>query len=620
MSKKKKKVFDPWEQMAWSPPPEETIDSWAERVLVLPRGVSAISGPLSLELTPYLREPLRAVTDPFTEEVVLCTSTQVGKTTFLLICTLYYMANDPWNMFHIMPTEDEAMEVKRERYIPIIHESPDLAALIGGKPQHHLAGDTIRANNCTITFRGSRSPSGLASKPAKIAIADEIDKWDVWTGVEADPLDLLGERLKTFHDSKYLKCSTPTTPEGRIWQEYLGSTAESYHVPCPLCGGYQVLVFGDGSSGSPGIKWPRDERDGEKISAERLAWYECKYCQGRIEEAQKRQMVMGGVWAPKGSRVDEHGKVIKPAQTRRKRGFHLWAGYSLWPKAGWSQIAAEFLKSKDVPSSLMNFRNSWLAEPWQRAVHELEVTHLDATVEAYKEGTAPGPCREITAGVDVQQAGSRVYQYFVLRAWAKEGTSYLLRAGITPDWAALYRLLFESQYRDTRGNVLPISIVLVDSGFATDQVYQFCEMYQCWAAKGDTRSQRPFTPTEAETAPQSGRYLRRVNVNSDYFKSQLHHSIRGGKFHIPEDISQEYKSHILAEQLVPETQKSTGRVRYKWSVVPAGRPNHFLDCEVLALCGAEMLELRYQRPIAQPRSPQAVAAPQVRQIRSRVFS
>ena len=118
------KCWDEWERAEWDPPPEETIDKWAERCLRLPRGVSAVSGQLSLDMAPYTREWLRAVDQPSVEEICLCTSSQVAKTTTLIITALYFAANDPWNMLYVMPNEDEALEIKNERFIPKEPASP----------------------------------------------------------------------------------------------------------------------------------------------------------------------------------------------------------------------------------------------------------------------------------------------------------------------------------------------------------------------------------------------------------------------------------------------------------------------------------------------------------------
>lgn len=592
MGSAKTRIFDPWETEAWLPPPEETIDAWAERCLVLPRGVSSISGPLSFDLTPFIREPLRAVTDPDVEEVVWCTSAQFCKTTFLIVVETYFLKNDPWNMFHIMPSEDEAVELKVERLIPIIMESPELRSLVKKGDRGQFAGDTVRLNGCTITFRGSHSPSALASKPAKIAICDEIDKWDQWAGREADPVALVNERLKTFHDSKLLKCSTPVTKEGRIWQELGTSTNERYHVPCPFCGTYQPLVFGNGAEGAPGIKWPQDVRDPAKIDTENLAWYECVKCQERIEESNKRQMVMDGVWCPRGMKVKPSGKLEGDPPPRRKVGYHGWAAYSLWPKASWSKIAAMFLRSKDKPQDLMNFKNSWLAEPWHVTISELKDAHVRARCSDYWLHELPEGADVVTFGVDVQSTSGRTYQYYVVRAWGQNGQSWLINYGTTTGWAGLYSVVFETDYRQSNGMPATRIQPIVDSGFLAPEVYDWCWENEGIAYKGDARGRRHLDFKEMPRAPESDEMIPFAIADPNFYKTELHRLIRQeDKWFLPRSMDEEYFAHLVAEQQQRVVEKKTGRNKTEWKLKSDGLPNHYFDCEVMNLVAADLAEL-----------------------------
>lgn len=590
------KEFDSWEQEAWRPPPEETIDAWAERSLVLPRIVSSVPGPINLDLVPYIREPLRRAADSEVEEITLCCSTQVMKTTFLIIVALHTIAEDPWNILHVMATEDDSEELCIERYNPIIKASPALRRFLDGT-KHQLTREAIRLNGCVLTFRGAHSPAGLASRPVAKLFLDEVDKWPEWTGKEADPIRLARERTRTFWNRKIISASTPTTADRYIWRQLAQSTNERYWVPCPHCGAYQTLVMGGRGEG-PGIKWP--DAAPEEIQKHKLAYYRCGNCEGEIVDRHKPDMLLRGKWVPQSVRMTREGETRGRPPLRRHSGYHIWAAYSPW--LTFSEIAAEFLRSKDNQSALMNFRNSWQAEPWEITVHELRSDVVRDCVAGYFQGEVEHKAFALTAGVDVQRTGSQVYQYYSIRAWGPEGESWLIRAGQTEDWAQLYQALVESVYRDKEGQPIAFDAILIDSGFETDQVYQFCELYGFWASKGDSRGARPYTLTETETSKGSGRYLRRVNVNSDVYKGQLHRLIRSGTWHLPGDLPEEYFEHIVAEQVISQVERKTGRTRYAWRVVTEGRPNHYLDCEVLNLVAADMLELRYRaaRPRAEP--------------------
>lgn len=582
--------LDPWERDAWAPPAEDPIDVWVERNIVFPSKVSALPGPLDLSLTPYLREILRAYADPETEEITLCTSTQVGKTTVGLGCNLYSAAEDPWNALVVMPRDDDAQELNQDRYQPTIRESPTLARLMEAGSAYDLSRSRIRFPGMSISFTGANSPAALASRAARTVTMDEIDKWPEWSGREADPVELVRERTRTFWNRKLLKMSTPTTERGYIWRELQNSTNERYHVPCPRCGAHQELVFGSEGDG-PGIKWSKGAGS-EEILRDRLAWYACETCGGRIQDGDKPGMLRAGRWEPTNRKA-----------SRRYRGFHLWAGYSPW--LGFSEIAAKFLTAKRSQGKMMNFYNSWLGLPWRTVVNELRGITVRARLGGYLEGGAPEGAWALTAGVDVQGAPGITRLYYVLRAWGLEGESWLVRHGFVEGWEVLSQVLFRSTYR-AGAKVLPLHMVLVDSGDGnkTEEVYDYCLRTGCWAYKGASAPKRPITPSAVDRL---GDRLSLALVDPNFFKTRLHRLVQGERWHLPSAMSEEYFAHMVAEQLVPVQDKKSGRDRYAWRVVPEGTPNHYFDCEVMALAAAEILELG---AVAEPIEVEVPAAPE----------
>ena len=62
--------------------------------------------------------------------------------------------------------------------------------------------------------------------------------------------------------------STPTIKGvSRIELAWRESDQRDYFVPCPKCGHYQVLVFGDGTG--PGLVWPEGKPEDAVVSSER---------------------------------------------------------------------------------------------------------------------------------------------------------------------------------------------------------------------------------------------------------------------------------------------------------------------------------------------------------------
>ena len=63
------------------------------------------------------------------------------------------------------------------------------------------SGNTIMKKNFPgghITIVGANSATGLASRPIKVLLADEVDRYPASAGTEGDPLSLAQKRQTTF--------------------------------------------------------------------------------------------------------------------------------------------------------------------------------------------------------------------------------------------------------------------------------------------------------------------------------------------------------------------------------------------------------------------------------------
>lgn len=68
------------------------------------------------------------------------------------------------------------------------HDTPRLTGLVDTKSRY--AGNTVMKKNFPgghITIVGANSPSSLASRPIKMLLADEIDRYPKSAGTEGDP-------------------------------------------------------------------------------------------------------------------------------------------------------------------------------------------------------------------------------------------------------------------------------------------------------------------------------------------------------------------------------------------------------------------------------------------------
>ena len=552
-----------------------SVSEWADQFRRLDVKTSAEPGQWSTTRTPYLKGIMDAFTDPFVDEITVMAASQVGKTEAMYNMLGYIIDQDPGPTLMVLPRADDARSVSYNRIRPMIEISPALSRYIPEnldditKLEYHF-------DRMILYFSGSNSPADLASRPIRYLFLDEVDKYPKFSGREADPIKLASERQKTFWNKKTIKVSTPTTREGYIFREYDKSDQRRFHVPCPHCGRMQVLVFGQ-------IKWPKDESSPEKIKNERLAWYECPHCSKRIEDVHKQKMMMGGEWVP------------EKKEKNKNRGFWVSSLYSPW--LTWSDIASEFLKSKDYIELLMNFVNSWLAEVWEEKIEETTVDKVRSLARDYDEGVVPDDVLVLTAGVDVQKD----HFYYVIRGWGYYEESWLIRAGRVEYWEDIVEVLFKTEYKRL-GSLEPLAVYLacIDSGFKTDEVYRFCRYWadKTKAIKGeeDISGGRFYRANKIDINSRTGAVipggLVLWHLNVTQYKDKINRLVTSNnpsKWHIFRNPSNEYLLQFTSEHKILIRNRTTGKAKEVWQKKKEASANHYLDAEVYGLAAADII-------------------------------
>ena len=215
------------------------MSQWADRERRLSPEASAEPGQWDTSRAEYLRGVMDAISDPTVTRVVVAKGSQVGYTECLGNIIGFHIDQDPAPILVVQPTVEMAEAWSKDRLAPMIRDTPCLA----GKVQSPLtrdSGNTLRQKVFTggrLAIVGANSPAGLASRPVRIVVADEVDRFPVSAGSEGDPLALASKRQGTFWNRKTLVGSTPTLKEtSAIWREWLASDMRHYQVPCHACG------------------------------------------------------------------------------------------------------------------------------------------------------------------------------------------------------------------------------------------------------------------------------------------------------------------------------------------------------------------------------------------------
>ncbi len=599
------------ERLAIKPPDDINIAEWSGRYRILGKH-SAIKGPYNLAMVPFLAPVMDDCCDPNVDEVGCCASAQLGKTDGLLVNTCgFYSDQEPSPIMVVLADQDTAEYVNTEKVRVMFEESEHLRHFYDSKTFNKE--EITISNGARIDFAWASSVARLASKTCRITIADEIDKpgWNKVTA-EAGAMSLLKERANTYPMGyrKHIWFSTPTTRTGNIIM--LMQTFDivyDWHVPCPHCGQLQPLrwsskyLFGfkddkyraeDGTMHEfGGVVW-EGGRDATRQQITETARYACGECGGLWTSAEKNKAVSKGRRIPR----------TEPTGYERRKFTHLNRLLSLFDGGrldvmvqDWCDIFKK--QGTDFREALKGFVNSTLAEPFEEVVIASTESKILKARTGLPAQIVPNQAVALTAFIDNQKYGF----WFVVRAWARDFTSWNIHYGQLATWDDVERLLFETEYPVEGENNLAMKIwrAALDTGGGkkfedmsmTEEAYWWLRNNatgrgcRVWGTKGASSAMAGLLKIgKALDKTPSGRPLPGglsiITLNTNDLKENFHYRIgqaikgrsRGAYLHAGEEVEhEEYVSHILAEE---KKVKANGTVY--WDQVK--KRNDLLDCEV----------------------------------------
>lgn len=556
---------------------------------MMPAEVTAEPGPWRNERTPYLVGIMDATVEPGIEEIVFVSGTQVGKSSAGQNVLGYAIHNDPGPYLIVMPDEKSAEEAVRERIIPMLKSSPTLAQHLSYRREDNKLS-CIRLDTMSIYIAWSGSAQSLASRPCRYVEFDEVDKYSDFAGNDADPISLGTERTKTYlHRKRIFKRSTPTTREGKIWKSFEACGDKRYfHVPCPHCGEFQRLVWSQLKY--PRIAEPDKVKRADAILTQKLAWYECGKCKGKIEDRHKPAMLSLGHWVSEG-------------QKSPRVGFHLNSIYSPW--VTFADMAAKWILAEGDPGATMNFRNSWLAEPDEQVQTKLRPSAVrDKIAHAGKPLIVPNWAGALFATADTQKD----HFYFTIRAWGYNYRSALVHYGVAQTFGELYRICLESVFKNEHGvDVRPQGLLIDSGGNRTDEVYEFAlkDVGRVFPCKGASHAMR--RPNTLSRVGNAGVML--YLLDTGYYKDMLSRLVvgnldNGGSETVAQwmphrEATEDYCVQMASEHKVID--RKTGKLT--WVPVSQGAANHYWDCEVLQCAAAEIANVALFKPATDSQPP-----------------
>ena len=547
-----------------------TVSEWAAKYRVLPDG-NAIPGPWSNSVTPYLVEIMDAFSDDMVEEIVFVKPTQVGGTSAMENMLGSLIAQEPAPAMVVYPSDDLAERTTESKLEPMVKSCKVLADKWRKNDSKKLA---LKFSDMTVYLTGANSPADLASTNIRYLFLDEVDKFPGASKKEADPVSLARERTKTFFNRKIFMASTPTLKTGHIWKAKEAAEAEKhYFVPCPHCGQYIELKFGC-------LKWPSKDDVPENTDRAEMAVYVCQACGAVITDQDKGKMLRAGRW-----------QAVKQ-RTKNPKSVAFWLNTLYSPFTRFSDIAREFMRSKDDPELLHNFTNSWLAEPWEDTKLKTNAELVMERQTETPEWTLPPWTKLITGGIDVQEN----CLYWTIRAWGDYMTSQNVAHGQALSMAEVEKAM-NVEFSLPNGDTAMVNLALMDSGDQTDEVYEFCAINSDWVlpCKGTSTMLSHYRLSVVNKAGSKAHGMTLVLVDGGKYKDQIAARMRKpngtGSWQVYKDCDMEYAEQVTAEHKV--TERSGGKEVQKWVLKSSHADNHYLDCEVYAAAAADVMGVFY---------------------------
>jgi len=563
------------------PPPRLNVAEWADQERRLSSEASAEAGRWHTSRAEYQRGIMEAISDPTIKDVVVMAGAQVGKTEILLNTIGYHIAHEACPILLVQPTLEMAQAFSKDRLAPMLRDTP----ILRGKVKDPRARD---ANNTTthkvftgghISLVGSNSAAGLASRPIRVVLCDEVDRYPASAGAEGDPIQLARKRSATFWNRKIVMVSTPTNKgASRIENSFEESDQRRYYVPCEDCGHEQVLRWSN-------VRWDKDQPE--------TAHYMCDECGSVWDDAKRYRAIRQGRW-------------MATEEFKGVAGFHISGIYSSWTPL--ADAVREFLSAKRMPETLRVWTNVYLAESWEDQGERVDDYAVAERAETFGQ-FVDERVELITAGVDVQDDRLEIE----VVGWGKDEESWSLDYRTiygdpsTPQlWQDLDSIL-NQRFETEDGREIAIRSTAIDSGgHYTQAVYNYVrprEARRVFAIKGMAGESRPIAGRPSKNnIGKIKLFTLGVDTIKSLIFSRLKITIEGaGYCHFPDDRPDEYFKQLAAsEKIVTKFHKGFPKKEF----VKTRNRNEALDCRVYAYGALAILNLNVNA-IADRRAKQA---------------
>ncbi len=557
---------------AWRPPDRRPVWEWCEEnIHSIP--YSPMPGRFRVGNSPMLREVMEAIVSPRVRLVSIVASVQSSKSTGAELALCYIVANLPGPTLWLDQTDEDAKDQSEGRLQKLMEECPPVKALFPADKNKKRNATIHFANGMTLWVVGAHNKSNLQRRSIRWLIGDETWRWPQGHMAEAEA------RVTAFGWlGKCIFMSQGGFEGSDTHRKHATTDQREWEYTCPHCGKEQPFLWAN-------VHWASDckdeagEYDFPRVrESVRLV---CEGCGHEFRDTDETRR-----------RLNAAARFVRlnPKAAKENVGFH-WNAIATM---SWGALAELYLRAKVAAKKgdtapLIQFYQKRLGLPWNefQESYKVEQSLSDYLLgESWIEETSIEgiPLRFLT--VDVQKD----HFYTVVRAWSDGGSSRLLACQKVFSWEALEEL--QHQFG------IHASLVFIDAGFSTYDVYAKCAEHGWNALMGDRRTTYPHRTKSGKLIQRYYSPCRRISVGRGrtaamYYWSnlsvkdalaRLRANTEGATWEIPRDAPSDYLDQMDSERRVME------RGKWRWVQVQS-RANHYFDCEAMQVAAAFMLKL-----------------------------
>jgi phage terminase large subunit GpA-like protein len=599
---------------------------WAEAHRYLPPSVTPMPGPYRFDVAPYLREIVDNLSvDSPIREVSVMKGVQLCLTVGVLENFIGYAIDHVRTAPCMLVTADaELAKLRMESYVTPMLQASGLTHLIKSADEKNTrkTGKTDKkieweGGGFLVPF-GAQNANKLRSLTIQFLLNDEIDGWPLVVGRDGDPFKLVRDRTSANETNrKILNISTPSIKgASKIEDAFLLGDQRYYYVRCLNCGHPQRFRWKHkpndfGEVG--GIVWETEKTGRLKPDSVRYLCEKCVHPHTNDDKTRLLDPGAGAEWLPTAS----------DTATPHHRSYHLSGLYSPVGMRSWGAIVQTWLEAWDPEANrprdlnkLQVFYNNELGETFEIRGEKLKLEQVSPhRRHAYRYGEVPNKfaaqhCGShvllLTCSVDVHKDNLAVAVFgwcrekraILINYWRLEGDTEQIDNPTT--WGALRKIIEHQSWKADDGKTYVLSVTLIDSGYRTDQVVEFCasmpglSVYPVKGREDDgARSTiRPFS--QFKTGATVG-----YSITVDYYKERWSAALRRNwdgqglqpapHFNAPIDVTDAQLKELTVETKVEKVDRVTRqRVGWTWHR-PSGANNELWDLLVYDSAALDLL-------------------------------